>query len=119
MLVKEEIKEKGMENKATGYVKYPEQTKELEEIMETLRHILIVKNQDYSPWNMSGTGEVGSVVRIWDKTARLMNLYGFDITTGTFTGQKSPKNESIEDNLLDLANYAIISLLLLRGKWGK
>jgi hypothetical protein len=119
MLVKEEIKEKGMENKATGYVKYPEQTKELEEIMETLRHILIVKNQDYSPWNMLGTGEVGSVVRIWDKTARLMNLYGFDIATGTFTGQKSPKNESIEDNLLDLANYAIISLLLLRGKWGK
>jgi hypothetical protein len=48
-----------------------------------------------------------------------MNLYGFDIATGTFTGKKSPKNESIEDNLLDLANYAIISLLLLRGKWGK
>jgi hypothetical protein len=48
-----------------------------------------------------------------------MNLYGFDITTGEFKGKKSPKNESIEDNLLDLANYAIIALVLQRGKWGK
>ena len=108
-----------MSERKTAYAPFPEQEAEIDEIIETLRHILTVKNIDYSPYNMLGTGEVGAVVRIWDKTARLMNLYGFDITTGEFKGKRSPKNESIEDNLLDLANYAIIALVLQRGKWGK
>lgn len=31
---------------------------------------------------------------------------------------KEPKNESIEDSLLDAANYSVIGLLLRRGQWG-
>jgi hypothetical protein len=99
--------------------KYPEQYAMFKEITETLYRVHAEKMQDYSPHNMLGTGEFGAIVRIWDKTARLMNLYGFDISTGTFSGKKSPKNESIEDNLTDLANYAIIALILMKGKWGK
>lgn len=114
-----------MLSKTTAYpqkpeeVKYPEQYEEFKRIVDVMYKIHTEKMSDYSPQNMLGTGEVGAIVRIWDKTARLMNLYGFDITTGEYKGSKSPKFESIEDNLTDLANYAIIALILLKGKWGK
>jgi hypothetical protein len=47
-------------------------------------------------------------VRMYDKLARLNNL----LDTGD-----TPKYESLEDTLLDLANYAIIGLLVQRGQW--
>jgi len=31
----------------------------------------------------------------------------------------TPEHESFEDSFKDLANYAIIALLVLRGKWDK
>jgi hypothetical protein len=48
-----------------------------------------------------------------------MNLSGFDIRTGEYTEPKEAKNESVDDTLLDLANYAIIALLVRKGKWGQ
>jgi hypothetical protein len=48
-----------------------------------------------------------------------MNLLGWDIGSRKITKAKSPKNESIEDTLLDLASYAVIMIVFLRGKWGK
>jgi hypothetical protein len=108
--------------KKTAYVeqpKYPEQTAEFERILVDMLAMYELKMNDYSPWNMKGTGEIGAVTRLWDKTARLMNLMGFDIGTGKFTALKDPKNESIDDTLLDLANYAIITMILRKGKWGK
>jgi hypothetical protein len=45
---------------------------------------------------------------MYDKLARLNNL----LDTGD-----TPKYESLEDTLLDLANYAIIGLLVQRGQW--
>jgi hypothetical protein len=109
--------------KKTAYsedlVNYPEQSAEFKRIIEAMYNLHVAKMQDYSPWNMKGTGELGAIVRLWDKTARLMNLYGFDIATGKFSGKKPATFETIEDNLLDLANYAIITLILMKGKWGK
>ena len=108
--------------KRTAYIqpdKYPEQTAAFQEILEHMLATYKIKMNDYSPWNMKGTGEVGAITRLWDKTARLMNLMGFDIGTGKFTSLKDPKNESIDDTLLDLANYAIITMILRKGKWGK
>lgn len=72
-----------------------------------------------SPYNILATGGVGSLTRIWDKTARLMSLGGFDIGTGEYRGAKEASNESVEDTLRDLANYAIIELVRRDGKWGK
>lgn len=109
--------------KTTAYpndsTEYPEQTEEFKAITKAMYNLHVAKMKDYSPWNMKGTGELGAVVRLWDKTARLMNLYGFDIATGKFSGKKTVTFETIEDNLLDLANYAIITLILMKGKWGK
>jgi hypothetical protein len=51
----------------------------------------------------------GIVVRMHDKMTRLGHLYYKNIDT--------PNYESIEDTLLDLANYAIIGLLVQRGQW--
>jgi hypothetical protein len=43
-----------------------------------------------------------------DKLARINNL----VDTGA-----DPQHESIEDSFKDMANYAIIGLLVLRGQW--
>jgi hypothetical protein len=109
-------------SRKTAYVeteRYPEQTAAFEDIIQNMLDTYKMKMEDYSPWNMRGTGELGAITRLWDKTARLMNLMGFDIGTGKFSALKDPKNESIDDTLLDLANYAIITMILRKGKWGK
>ena len=49
----------------------------------------------------------GLRVRMYDKLARLSHLGDND----------TPNYESIEDTLIDLANYAIIGLLVQRGQW--
>ena len=58
---------------------------------------------------------------VWDKVARLMNLQGFSITISEFAYKelKVAKNESISDNLLDLAVYAIIWMLYRTDQWGR
>jgi len=46
--------------------------------------------------------------RMNDKIQRVINIVG-----------KSPQNESLEDTYIDLANYALISILILKNKWFK
>lgn len=99
----------------------PEQAAGFKEIIEQMYQVHLDKNADYSPANILGTGEIGIIVRMWDKMARLMNLLGFDIEV-SFIKYKTPieaKNESIDDTLIDMAVYSIIGLLYRKGKWGK
>jgi hypothetical protein len=79
------------------------------------------KNVDYSPANILATGSIGLATRIWDKVARFMSLNGFklNLAKSEFTAPREPKNESIADTLLDLANYGVIGAVLLKEKWGK
>lgn len=79
------------------------------------------KNADYSPANILGTGELGVVVRLWDKIARLMNLTGFrlKVEPATFDKPRHPKNESVDDAYMDLSVYGIIGMLVRKGAWGK
>lgn len=82
-------------------------------IFKELETLLLKKHKDYGPTNISeapGGAMNGLLVRMHDKMARLKNL------TYVSTYGK-PQFESIEDTLSDLANYAIIGLLVLRGKW--
>jgi hypothetical protein len=84
------------------------------DVMETfneLEVLLLQKHYDYGPRNIAdapGGAINGLRVRMHDKLARINNLIDNGI---------SPKNESFEDSFKDLANYAIIGLLVLRGKW--
>jgi len=99
----------------------PEQCKSFMEIIMKMYDVHLEKNSDYSPANILATGELGLVTRLWDKIARLLNLYGFrfKIEKGTYDKPKNPKNESIEDTLMDNAVYSIIGLILRTNKWGK
>jgi hypothetical protein len=80
-------------------------------IHNELATVMLKKHEDYGPMNISGApgGAMNGLrVRMYDKLARLNNL----VDTGD-----TPNYESIEDTLLDLANYAIIGLLVQRGQW--
>jgi hypothetical protein len=73
--------------------------------------LLIQKHNDYGPKNVSqspGGPLNGLRVRMWDKLARINNL----VDTGV-----SPSNESLRDSFLDLANYAIIGMMVIDGDW--
>ena len=80
-------------------------------LLNELRSIIMKKQADYGPLNIAlapGGPMNGLRVRMYDKLARLNNLADKDAT---------PNFESIEDTLIDLANYAIIGLLVQRGQW--
>jgi 5'(3')-deoxyribonucleotidase len=98
----------------------PRQTHGFRQIVDRLYAVHLDKNADYSPANILGTGEIGGVVRLWDKMARLLSLEGFNIEVKFlgYTGPKAARNESLDDTLIDLANYAIILKLLREGNWG-
>jgi hypothetical protein len=74
--------------------------------------VLLKKHKDYGPRNIADApgGPINGLrVRIHDKVARINNLID--------TGSNQPEYESMEDSFKDLANYAIIALLVMRGKW--
>ncbi len=86
-------------------------SRDLQAILDELASIMVKKHQDYGPMNIAGApgGPMNGLrVRMYDKLARLNNL----VEKGD-----TPNYESIEDTFLDLANYAIIGLLVQRGQW--
>ena len=97
------------------YPKYPTQFEEDVRITyDELMSILLKKHRDYGPRNIAdapGGALNGLRVRIHDKLARINNLVD--------KGSTQPEYESLEDSFLDLANYSIIALLVLRDKWDK
>lgn len=79
---------------------------------EYLHNILAEKQQDYGPLNISlapGGPLNGLLVRMNDKMQRLINL--------TYNSSGKPNNEAIADSYADLANYCIISMMVLDGVW--
>jgi hypothetical protein len=75
------------------------------------KHVLLTKHKDYGPKNIAespGGPLNGLRVRMWDKFARINHL----IDTGA-----TPENESLKDSFLDMANYAIIAMLVLDDEW--
>jgi len=83
------------------------------QMYDELAELLLRKHNDYGPKNISespGGPLNGLRVRMHDKLARINNL---------IDNNKQPENESLEDSFKDMANYAIIGLLVLRGQWEK
>jgi len=81
--------------------------------VKELMTLLLSKHRDYGPKNISlapGGAVNGLRVRMHDKLARINNLVDNDA---------DPEHESLEDSFKDMANYAIIGLLVLRGQWDK
>ena len=85
----------------------------LSNTVKELSDLLLSKHKDYGPKNISqapGGPINGLRVRMHDKLARISNL----VDSGA-----DPQHESLEDSFKDMANYAIIGLLILRGQWDK
>ena len=81
--------------------------------VKELTDLLLSKHRDYGPKNISlapGGAINGLRVRMHDKLARINNL---------FDSGADPQHESLEDSFKDMANYAIIGLLVLREQWDK
>jgi hypothetical protein len=79
--------------------------------VERLAELLIKKQHDYGPKNIADSpgGPINGLrVRMFDKLARINNLY----ETGA-----TPENESLRDSFMDIANYGIIALMVLDGHW--
>jgi hypothetical protein len=73
--------------------------------------LLLRKHRDYGPKNIShspGGPLNGLRVRMHDKLARINHLYD---------NGSDPQNESLRDSFIDLANYAIIALMVLDKEW--
>lgn len=73
--------------------------------------VLVKKQSDYGPKNIAmapGGALNGLRVRMHDKLSRINHL----IDSGA-----TPENESLRDSFLDLANYSIIAMMVVDGKW--
>lgn len=85
-----------------------------EAVQQKFQHaksVLLQKHKDYGPKNIAlapGGAINGLRVRMWDKMARINHL----METGA-----DPQNESLKDSFLDLANYAIIAMMVLDDEW--
>lgn len=81
------------------------------EVLGELAAVLISKQADYGPRAIGqapGGPTLGVLVRAHDKLERLAHLTAKDGIA---------KNESIRDSWADLANYAVIGLLVHDGRW--
>ena len=81
----------------------------LDDNLDEMKNMIISKQKDYGPRNIlnSPFGALkGLVTREFDKVARAANLLEND---------REPKNESLEDTFMDMANYPIIALMVLRN----
>tara|TARA_R100001082_G_scaffold35061_1_gene18156 strand:+ start:1702 stop:2064 length:363 start_codon:yes stop_codon:yes gene_type:complete len=101
---------------------YPRMCDSFEHITDEMFELFKKKQSDYGPTNI-GMGNrtietdedvqrsmIGLVVRMNDKVQRLMNLV---------LDRKDPQNESVEDTLIDIANYAVMAKLVMDKEWGK
>lgn len=92
------------------YVSHPKYEEHLYSMLD-MHELYYTKNKDYGDaftQSLDKYGPIAALVRMEDKWNRLSNL----ITKGE---EGLIKSESVEDTLIDLANYAIMTSLYLRG----
>lgn len=85
---------------------------EFRQVVSELGEIYQNKNHDYGDSFaaiLHDFGLISTVIRLWDKVLRLQTLSQRDAKV---------KDESIEDTLMDIANYAIMTVAEMR-KWGR
>jgi len=77
----------------------------VDEMLGELRAVLISRHRKYGPANINKHGVLGIKIRLDDKQARLEY------------SEENHDDESVDDTLIDKANYYIIWLMLRRGLW--
>ena len=79
---------------------------QLSQYVEKISTILVKKQRDYGHHNIARFGRAGLLVRMHDKVARLENL---------LQDERTPENESILDNYIDVIGYASIGIMWERN----
>lgn len=81
-----------------------------DEILEEMKEVHRKKNADYGNnfhKRYERWGFLTALLRLSDKMERLENIYE--------KGEIEVKDESVEDTLLDLANYAVMTIVELKN----
>lgn len=89
--------------------KYLEES--FKKITDELLTTFTQKHKDYGKGNILNIKELGVAFRLSEKIERLKNLL--------MNPSQSPVNESIADNIKDIAVYAIIMEMFRRGEFQK
>ena len=85
---------------------FPNISGNLDAYVDQVSSILVKKQSDYGHHNIARLGRAGLLVRVHDKVARLENLLQAD---------KTPENESILDNFIDVIGYSAIGMMWEKG----
>jgi hypothetical protein len=90
--------------------RFPLQTDGFKSLVKAMYQLHLDKQMDYSPANIVIAGDIGIIVRIWDKFCRICNLSGLTFPT------VKPKIISAKENVLsyfkkDSSEYAQIEAI--------
>jgi hypothetical protein len=94
------------------------------EIYSEALQILIDRQRKYGPENIREQGIFGIMTRIGnDKLERVRQCLNGSVKNGRIALEPidsgTEENDTFEDALIDIANYALIAVALHRGVWGR
>lgn len=83
----------------------------LDALVDEAKAVMRERGKKYGPGNIAEWGELGVLVRLSDKMARLREMQQNGSSASDFA------DESVEDTYIDIINYGIIALAWRRGLW--
>jgi hypothetical protein len=95
---------------------------EFQRIYSEAFSLLVEKQRRYGDANIQHLGLNGVIGRISnDKVSRALKFMNGRVIDGkvVLSDMDYSTEESLEDTLLDIANYALIAVALRRGLWGR
>lgn len=95
---------------------------EFQKIYSEAFSLLVEKQRRYGNSNIEQLGLYGVIGRIsFDKISRALKFMNGKVVAGKveLDALDDATDESLEDTLLDIANYALIAIALKRGVWGR
>lgn len=95
---------------------------EFDKIFSEAFKLLVEKQRRYGDTNIESLGLYGVIGRIsFDKVSRALKFMNGKVVNGrvVLSEMDEGTEESLEDTLLDIANYALIAIALRRGLWGR
>lgn len=92
--------------------------KAFEEAQKRALAIFLERHRKYGRNNIAMFGLVGIIVRLGDKFSRLREL-AKNLSLSNQSVDEAFDDETLADTLIDIANYALIGLVVLDGNWGK
>lgn len=97
--------------------KQQQQELDFELFTEEMRQILIQKGNDYASENAPTNFELAGAICGLSPQLNCLSLIATKVARlGVLLHGKEPKNESVHDSILDLANYAFLLHTIIKNK---